>query len=259
MPSPSLPFNYHIRPFQQRDLLGSHDVLLSTVGDYGERFRGIFEHFINTDMSDIQKHYIDIKQSNFWCAIEGRPEEDTGVVIGIVGVRPLSVASFDYYTECLNYEDPEIIPFDPRTTAELNRLAVSPRVRYHGIARALIDTLVAWCFKNSYEFIHLVTSSLPSSASKFYLRCGFFRYRISRHCYENYELKHGNQEAKLFNDQLRLEGRGQLLESKFNVSADEIPDDSDIVSIDNAKKSAVAWMSHFYLPINKPDKSMIVE
>lgn len=232
------PFRFTIRQFTQADQKTAAMIFKTTQAEFGLSPE-YADYALQHDMADIEANYVRPPRSNFFCAVD----DDNDEVVGIVGVRPMHVADPDYYNEVKAYTDPSLVAFDPDNCAELNRMAVIPRVRRSGVARSLLNHLVDWSRNAGYPHVHLCTLVTMRHAFNFYLRCGWINYRIYRGFYEN-DPKMQNDAMLKRNAELRAAGKGHLLEPCFNVSVDEVPLDNEKVR--EAGLSGILWVAHFY-------------
>ena len=173
--------HFHIRSFELKDTATVHELFASAQVEYGNS-EDYVKYAIAHDLSDISQQYVHAPRSAFFCAIDA----STHTLLGIVGIRPLSVGDTDYYHGCLASDYPSAaVPFDPHTTAELNRMAVVPHARRRGIARALIHRCLSFCHSRQYSHLHLSTLATMQQAVAFYSSCGFHRYRTDRQNWMN--------------------------------------------------------------------------
>lgn len=232
------PLKFHIRQFTPTDQSIAVKIFVDGQTEFDlapEYYRYALAH----DFADIEANYVKPERSNFWCAVDDVNNE----VIGVVGVRPMIVADRDYYDEVKSYEDrSSLVPFDPDNCAELNRMAVAPRARRSGVARALLQHLVKWCHEQGYPYVHLTTLVTMRHAFNFYLRCGWTNYRVKRACYES-DPRMQTAEMLKRNAELRAAGKGDVLEPKFNVPASEVPFDKQ--ELKDAQTSGILWVAHF--------------
>lgn len=108
---------------------------------------------MNTDMSDISKHYLSGRGSCFWVA------EAEGRVVGAVGALPV--------------KDPTL----SREHLELFRLSVDSGFRGQGIAKALVRTVLQFGQDEGYRAVVLSTSKVQFAALGLYRSMGFRRKR----------------------------------------------------------------------------------
>ncbi|XP_055982447.1 putative N-acetyltransferase 8B [Sorex fumeus] len=104
---------------------------------------------LNTDMSDISKHYLSGCGSCFWVA------ESQGRVVGTVGALPVKKPALH------------------REHLELFRLCVHSAHRGQGIAKALVRTVLQFGQDQGYKAVVLSTTKVQYAALGLYERLGF--------------------------------------------------------------------------------------
>ena len=181
-PTPPEPAtSFYIRNSQPSDTAAVHGLFAYAQAEYGNSDDYV-TYAIAHDLSDIEQHYVNAPRSAFYCAVDTASQS----LLGIVGIRPLAIGDTDYYNECMACEHPSTaVPFEPHTTAELNRMAVAPHARRRGIARALIHRCLSFCHSCHYSHLHLSTLATMTQAVAFYTSCGFHRYRTDRQNWMN--------------------------------------------------------------------------
>ena len=111
------------------------------------------EEKLKTDMGNIQQHYIDKHQHNFWVA------ELNGIVVGCVGAWP----DINNTIESL----------------ELIRMSVDASVRRKGVATLLIAQVERFALAEGFSKVVLDTGLMMTAACAFYERCGYTRKETS--------------------------------------------------------------------------------
>ena len=187
---------------------------------------------IDGDLSDIDSHYVNAPRSAYFCAIDSNTDQ----LLGMVGVRPLSVGSETYYKEVIATVYPsDKVPFDPRNTAELNRMVVQPAARRRGIARALIERCAQFCREQGYGHLHLSTMATPPIVP-FYLSCGFQRYRNDRFFVKA---------SEAMREHIANGGTEEDATRKF-IPNDEVP--SDLAEIVKLRERGIVHVTSMILP-----------
>ena len=239
-PSPPSPptFPFHVRSFQPRDLTPARSLFTLTSSEFGPLASMLIAHTMNSDMADISAHYIEPPRSHFFCAVEA----DDVTLVGIVGLRPMSVADPKLYAEMKEQGKEEgegegegDVPWeDVERVLELNRMAVSPLARRRGVARALNAECVAFARQVGACGIHLSTLIGIGAARSMYLSLGYREYRTTR-----FHIGKGGED-----------GGAELQEHekpKKSLSPEEIP--SDAVMADMRQRLSVWHAGRYYLPV----------
>ena len=107
---------------------------------------------LETDLQNIEKSYMSRDGSNMWVA------EWNGKVVGMVGL---------IHNES---HKPGV--------AELQRMSVSPVCRRMGIAKKLLDELLAYAKYQQFEKVELTTTSAQAPAMRLYKKYGFKLKRV---------------------------------------------------------------------------------
>ena len=233
--------HFHIRNFQPSDTAAVHDLFAFAQFEYGNS-EDYVKYAKQHDLADIDQHYVNAPHSAFFCAIDTASH----TLLGIVGIRPLVVGDTDYYNECLASSHPSAtVPFDPRTTAELNRMAVLPLARRRGIARALIHRCLSFCHTQHYTHLHLSTLATMRQAVAFYTSCGFHRYRTDRQNFMN-DVRIGTEVMR----RTYVE-RGEREEDRTKcwIADDEVPQD-EAAGLE-LRERGIYFQCHFVVSIDK--------
>ena len=234
--------HFYIRSFQPEDTASIHQLFANAQYEYGNS-DGYVQYAIAHDLADINQHYVHAPRSAFFCAIDSH---NPAQLLGIVGIRPLTIGDSDYYDECLSAPHPSTaVPFDPRSTAELNRMAVLPAARRRGIARALIHQCLIYCHTQHYTALHLSTLATMNQATAFYTSCGFRRYRTDRQNWMS-DLRIGTAEMR----RMYVE-RGELEEdrTKLWIDESEVPLDESVGL--EMRERGIYFQTHLIIDVDK--------
>ena len=232
---------FYIRSYQPRDTAAIHELFAFGQAEYGNS-EDYVRHAIAHDLSDINQHYVHAPRSAFFCAVDTATE----TVLGIVGIRPLEVGDADYYNECLASRYPSTtVPFDPHTTAELNRMAVVPLARRRGVARALIRHCLQFCHTQHYSHLHLSTLATMQQAVAFYSHCGFHRYRTDRQNWMNDERIGTEGMRRVYVER----GEREEDKTKCYITDDEVPVDQAAVT--EMRERGLYFQCHFIISVEK--------
>ncbi|XP_051010792.1 N-acetyltransferase 8 [Acomys russatus] len=115
----------------------------------GQPWKNYVSKCLHTDMADITKSYLSVQGAGFWVAVSG------GQVVGTVAAQPV--------------KDPPL----GRKQLQLFRLSVSSQHRGHGIAKALVRTVLQFARDQGYTDVVLETGLLQKSAVMLYYSMGF--------------------------------------------------------------------------------------
>ena len=169
--------SYCVRNFEIGDLLACQQLFVEgqlencNPPDY-------YQRALQTDLADISRHYVLAPGSAFFVAeqqllsVVCSPQP----ILGMAGVRPLSVADSDYYRRLLvRYQSGVLGAAHPDQVAEVNRMVVSQCTRKLGIGRLLVESCINIGRQLAYQLLHLTTLGHMRGAIEFYSRCGFVR------------------------------------------------------------------------------------
>ena len=231
-PSPSTSPPFQVRLFTPSDLDPCRSLLLVTsrefVTDGVEPEKDPYlAHVLKGDMGDITAHYLTRPHSTFFVACD-----ETGV-IGMVGLRPMSVAHSSYHAECSQAPLPYPVPFtDPSGVLELNRMAVSPSARRRGVARALNDECVKFCRECGLSGIHLQTTIGVGGARAMYKQLGYIEYRVDRY------------DRMVMTRQQRAVALSAEEEPMMSVPVEQIP---SLEVMTEQRERGIMWVGHYFL------------
>lgn len=157
-----------VRPFAAGDLQRVQEIFSTGFDQYKtEKDGALYENFVksklNSDMGDIQKHYIDIEGGNFWVAED--VTQETPMVVGIVGVLPS--------TDADSTEANTIRAF------ELLRMSIDIQYEGKGVAQLLIKALERFVFsEQNADKLVLATSANMRRAVRFYEKQNYTKTRL---------------------------------------------------------------------------------
>ena len=229
--------SFYVRPFERRDQDQCRDLLLTTskefipAGDEGTADASTFmSHVLNADFADIAAHYVAPPRSTFLVAVD-----PTDLVVGMVGLRPMSVADPKYYEDSQHPRFP--LPWkDASRVLEINRMAVHPTARRSGVASALNDGCVQFTRGCRGEGIHLTTAIGIGSGRDLYTRLGYKEYRVDR---MDFAAARGMRKK---DDVLREDEKPMQ-----NIPREEIP---TVERMHEMRERAGIWhAAHYFLPV----------
>ena len=232
---------FYIRDCQPSDTAAVHEMFAAAQVEYNNS-QDYVRHAFAHDLSDISRHYVHAPRSAFFCALDSHSQ----ALLGIVGIRPMAVGDADYYKECLAVDYPSAaVPFDPHTTAELNRMVVAPLARRRGIARSLIHRCLAFCHAARYTHLHLSTLATMQPAIAFYTSCGLHRYRTDRQNFMN-DVRIGTEAMR----RIYMErGEREEDQTKCWITDDELPMD-EATGLE-MRERGIYFQSHFVISVDK--------
>ena len=243
-PPPSAPF--HIRPFLPSDLPQVKRLFQSAQEEYGDS-TAYCNYAFKADLADVPANYLHALHSTFLCAISSPSTSASPLdeeVIGIIGLRPMSVADPEYYAECL-HAPPRPLPFDPTRTLEFNRVAVCPSARRLGVARALLDDCLRLARGWGQQAVHLSTLATMPPAVSFYRACGFTQYRIDRVNWVE-DPRIGTEEMRRVQ---RERGDREEDRTRRFIDASEVPLDPAVIS--EQRSRGIYYQTHLYLRLDQ--------
>jgi GNAT superfamily N-acetyltransferase len=225
-------------------------LLRRTMSEFGDGDL-MLTAMLKGDLGDINAHYLLPPRSHFFVAVEGSREQQEppadnsdSVIIGCVGLRPLSVGDPAYYAE--HCKSPSACcpsaPFDADSTLELSRMAVSPTARRRGIGSALLDACIQFCHSVRASGLHLTTMTSLGSGPHLYRTRGFTEYGRMR-----FNVRHdpvmGSAAMRQAFDECGEEGEEQSLR---NLSEQDMPNKE---RMQQQLQRGIIYCSHFYLSV----------
>ena len=242
---------YHIRPFIPSDIDQVKAIFQHAQEEYGESLE-YCTYAMSHDLADVPAHYLQPLHSTFLCTIDGPPPAPSpslppshSTVIGMVGLRPMCLADPAYYAECLDPPYPQRVPFDPRVTLEINRMAVSPSARRCGVAASLIASCVQFARAHGFHSIHLSTLATMPPALALYTACGFVRYRTDRQNWVN-DPRIGTEEMRRA---YKERGDPEEEQTRLFIDPADVPQDPAVHS--DHRRRGVYYHTHLFLPIDR--------
>jgi len=172
-----------IRSYQPSDLSACQEIFSTVHRSYGNPMP-FFDAILQTDMSDIEKNYLEIPNGHWWVAVS----TDDNRVVGHIAVLPLHLGDPAYYRELPERERDQI--------CELLRLAVVSDVQRKGVGSKLLSTLIAFAREKGYCQIHLTTLASMNLACAFYEKNGFIKGRIEKDSVDSVLLDKCSDERK---------------------------------------------------------------
>ena len=236
---------FYIRDFEPADTAAVHAVSVAGHEENGSVMEIAIQQALQDDLADIEQQYVRAPRSAFFCAVDSATQE----LLGTVGVRPLKVGDREYYEQCraalASSPTPSaVLPFAPDTTAELNRMTVSPHARRRGVARALMQRLLAFCRAQKYTHVHLTTLASMRKAVALYTSCGLRRYRADRLITDD-DGKFSMEDVKRTYAQKEQKEQNEL---KYGVAEDDKPTEEAAIADMRDKGVRLIW--HFAMAID---------
>ena len=157
-----------VRTYRSEDFDACRDLFRLVHDDY-QNPDVFISMTLRTDMSDIEKNYLNVPNGHFWVAVSS---DDDRRILGQVAVLPLGFVDRKYYHE---------VPEDRRDQiCELRRMAVHPSAQRQGVGKKIVETLIEFAKNKGFKQIHLTTARNMTKAWHFYDKFGFRRDKLER-------------------------------------------------------------------------------
>jgi GNAT superfamily N-acetyltransferase len=168
MATESVPSSVIIRSYQQSDQSACQAIYTAAQLHEYDNPTFFVTYVLQTDMSDIEKNYLQIPNGHWWVAVLTFDNR----IIGQVAVLPLHLADPSYYRQ---------LPEEERDqTCKLLRMATVSDAQRQGIGKKLLSTLINFAREKGYHQVHLTTLANMNKACDFYEKNGFIKGQIDR-------------------------------------------------------------------------------
>jgi ribosomal protein S18 acetylase RimI-like enzyme len=171
MATESTPSSIVVRPYQPSDLPECLEIFTTVHQSYDNPMLFV-EMSKQTDMADIEKHYLQIPNGNWWVAV------DDNRIVGHVAVLPLS-KNKNIPSDLLELPEKE-----RDQICELLRMAVATDAQRKGVGKKLISTLMDFARERGYRQVYLTTLANMNKACAFYEKNGFIKRRIEKFAFD---------------------------------------------------------------------------
>jgi len=168
MATKSAPSSVVIRSYQPSDQSVCQVIFTAAQLHEYNNSTSFVKYVLQTDMSDIEKNYLQIPNGHWWVAVSTVDNR----IIGQVAVLPLHLGDPSYY-----YQLPEE---ERDQTCELLRMAIVSDAQRQGVGKKLVSTLINFAREKGYHQVHLTTLTNMNKACAFYEKNGFIKGHIDR-------------------------------------------------------------------------------